>query len=232
MSMAMVILYADQITGSMERRWPRPTAAAKKQRLQSRKRHHAGKRQEEHRRHSRLGLRARSCPRRYHRRQGMAANEGALMGNNLAAHIAALEKTDARRRHRPRFRNRRALRERFKRLREMELMYADDALAASSTYLPLGGCPQDGETVARPGPSDAADREGASSGQSLLPLPQKHPRRNDPSAAPKSPSAKSAAKAHRPRTRAATNRRRLLRRDPSDLKRQKRRTGKTGRPGR
>jgi hypothetical protein len=50
------------------------------------KRHHAGKRQVAHRRHSRLGLRA------DHVRpdiSGFAEDAGAMMGNNLKAHLEA-----------------------------------------------------------------------------------------------------------------------------------------------
>ncbi len=61
-----VILYADQITGSMKRAIDETNRRrAKQESLQSREQHHAGLDQARHRRHSRLGRRAGSCDGRH-----------------------------------------------------------------------------------------------------------------------------------------------------------------------
>ena len=60
-----VILYADAITGSMERAMDETNRRREKQAgLQRRERHHAGLDQARHPGHSRLGLRGRPCHRR------------------------------------------------------------------------------------------------------------------------------------------------------------------------
>jgi excinuclease ABC subunit B len=91
-----VILYADKMTGSMERAMEETDRRRAKQKsLQQGQRHHAGIGQGAHFRHSRFGLRARPCPRldcRPGGGKGGKADEGALVGANLKAHLEALEK--------------------------------------------------------------------------------------------------------------------------------------------
>ena len=61
-----VILYADQVTGSMERAMAETARRREKQLAWNEaQRHHAGKRQVAHRRHPRFGLREGPCPRRH-----------------------------------------------------------------------------------------------------------------------------------------------------------------------
>ena len=152
--------------------------------------------------------------------KGMAADQGALMGNNLAAHIAAPEKqmrdaaTDLD------FETAARLRDEIKRLKEMELLYADDALAAEAAGLTS---PPDGGRGAR-----AAGGEGAANpslfrkntldemtvGRTEVPLGSQAPRKPGDLEPRRH---KSGAGSYE---------------DPNDLKRQKRRPGKTGRPGR
>ena len=100
-----VILYADQhdrLDGARDRRdRPPPREAGGLQRGQ---RHHAREHQAQHRRHPRQRLRA--GPR--HASTPASPGEGALVGHNLTAIIADLEKQHARGRRRSRVRDRRA----------------------------------------------------------------------------------------------------------------------------
>ena len=99
-----VILYADHVTGSMDRAMagnqPPPREAAG---LQHRARHHAGLDQARHRRHPELGLRGR--PRHGRRRPGQARKPH---GPQLQGHAGRPRKADARGRRQSRIRNRRA----------------------------------------------------------------------------------------------------------------------------
>ena len=84
-----VILYADVMTelaGGGARRDPAPAREAAG--LQRRQRHHAGKRAQGHRRHPGERLRARPC----HGRYRTSPARRALVGHNLQATIADLEK--------------------------------------------------------------------------------------------------------------------------------------------
>ncbi|MGB7430887.1 MAG: excinuclease ABC subunit UvrB, partial [Ahrensia sp.] len=64
--------------------------------------------------------------------KGLAANEGALMGNNLAAHIKALETEMRDAAADLDFEKAARLRDEIKRLKETELLVADDALARNT----------------------------------------------------------------------------------------------------
>ena len=69
-----VILYADQITGSMERAMAETSAPPREaDGVERGQRHHAGKREVAHRRHPGFGLREGPCPRRHLRLRRRAA---------------------------------------------------------------------------------------------------------------------------------------------------------------
>ena len=100
-----VILYADNVTGSMERAMAETAAPPREaDGVERGQRHHARKRQVAHRRHSRFGLREGPRPRRHlrlrgRRRDGRQQPQGASRSSREA---------DARRRRRSRLRARRA----------------------------------------------------------------------------------------------------------------------------
>jgi excinuclease ABC subunit B len=215
-----VILYADQITGSMER-----AMAETNRRREKQAKFNAENNITPESIKKNIGDILDSVYERDHVRaditsaKGMAADQGALMGNNLAAHIAALEKqmrdaaTDLD------FETAARLRDGIKRLKEMELLYADDALAAdAASSSPLWGGDRGGDRRAAASENASLFRkntlEEMTVGRTEVPLggqaPHKpgdlEPRRN-----------RSGAGSYE---------------DASDLKRQKRRPGKTGRPGR
>ena len=123
-----VILYADHMTGSMERAMAE-TDRRREQAgsLQSRARHHAHQHQEEHRRHSGLGLRARSCAggcrarRRSRADRAQSAHPYRRTGKAHAGAAGDLEFEEAAR-----------LRDEIKRLQATELAIADDPFARQS----------------------------------------------------------------------------------------------------
>ena len=127
-----VILYADRITGSMERAMAETARRREKQDgLQRGERHHAGQRQE------------RTSPtswRRIYERDhvlvdagpGFGEGEQALIGHNLEGVIADMEKRMRAAAADLEFEEAARLRDEIKRLRQMELAIADDPLARQS----------------------------------------------------------------------------------------------------
>jgi excinuclease ABC subunit B len=120
-----VILYADQMTGSMERAIAETNRRREKQTAWNEATASRRRRvKREHRRHPRLGLRAR--PR--HGRHGLA-KQGAAVGHNLKAVIADLEKRMREAAADLEFETAARLRDEIKRLQETELAISDDPLA-------------------------------------------------------------------------------------------------------
>ena len=216
-----VILYADNITGSMERAMAETNRRREKQTLYNTEH---GITPESVKKN--IGDILDSVYERDHVRaditgaKGMAANQGALMGNNLAAHIGALEKQMREAATDLDFETAARLRDEIKRLKEMELLYADDALAAEATGLTS---PPDRGRGAR-----AAGGEGAANAALFRKnsLDEMTVGRTEVPLGGRTPAKPADLEPRRLKVGAGSYE------DPSDVKRQKRRPGKTGRPGR
>ena len=202
-----VVLYADHITGSMERAMSETNRRREKQtqfNLENNITPESIKKN--------IGDILDSVYERDHVRADISrlgTNQGAMMGNNLAAHISAMEKQMREAATDLDFETAARLRDEIKRLREMELAIADDPMAKDPMEAAYPQ-PRGGRAADAPEPrlfrKNSLDEMTV--GRTEVPLG------GDP-------------KPIR-RERAGVG----SYEDASDLKRQKRRPGKTGRPGR
>ncbi len=206
-----VVLYADQITGSMERAMAETTRRRDKQHAYNLEH---GITPESIKKN--IGDILSSVYERDHVRAditGFGGDQGAMMGNNLAAHVSAMEKQMREAATDLDFETAARLRDEIKRLREMELAIADDPLAREIE----GSTPSRGRTPAEQGGGlfKKNSLDEMTVGRTEVPLGGPVPKRPTGDLEPRR--GKVGAGSYE---------------DASDLKRQKRRPGKTGRPGR
>ncbi len=207
-----VVLYADQITGSMERAMAETNRRREKQTQYNLENNITPESIKKN-----IGDILDSVYERDHVRAditGLGANQGAMMGNNLAAHISAMEKQMREAATDLDFETAARLRDEIKRLKEMELAIADDPLAKDPTSYPS---PRRGEGGPQGRMRESAEATTLFRKNSLDEMTvgrTEVPLGDDPKPI------------RRERAGAGSYE------DASDLKRQKRRPGKTGRPGR
>ncbi len=225
-----VILYADNITGSMERAMAETNRRREKQHAFNLENNITPESIKKN-----IGDILDSVYERDHVRAditGLGTDQGAMMGNNLAAHIAAMEKqmrdaaTDLD------FETAARLRDEIKRLREMELAIADDPLAKDPSFTsPQRGSEGRGETRgSTPGGGPQGRMRGSAEGAPALfrknSLDEMTVGRTEVPLGGATPSKPGDLEPRRNRSGAGSYE------SAADLKRQKRRPGKTGRPGR